>query len=315
MSMPAQDSQQARHRATGGRGYGREAGEPGVPSTYTPPRREGGRHRAPDAAPSTEFANVPMQQRGSLDSPPSGFRRLPPAFPTTGAVPAQAPPGGTRPTSDVGAASRPPESPAEDARHGSGGTPLTSDAGRSPRPPEAPTEDEPVTTPVRRTDLDRARRRADHAAVPRQRPAADSSLRALSVRPTSGRVGPGAFGTGSYGSTGVGPARARTPVAARQPLPWERRLEGRTGLVGTVVGAIGVLIGLAPWSGLLPRVMPADALGSTPLFNLVGALFGVAALGIGAFAMFRADGVGRGLYLGVGAACLGAAAVVVGLTV
>ncbi|MEJ2870103.1 hypothetical protein WCD74_20205 [Actinomycetospora sp. OC33-EN08] len=319
--MPAQDSQQARHRATGGRGYGREAGEPGPPSTYTPPRREGGRHRAPDAAPSTEFADVPMQQRGSLDSPPSGFRRLPPAFPTTGAVPVQGSPdvsGGTRLPSDV---SRSPRPSSPDLVQGSpdisGGTRLPSDVSRSPRPSSPDLDDEPVTTPVRRSELDATRRRADDrdAAVPRQRPATEPSLRPLSVRPPSNSVRPGAFGTGSYGSSGVGPARARTPAAVRSPLPWERRTEGRVGLVGTVLGAIGVLVALAPWSGLLPRVMPQGALGSTPLFSLIGALLGVAGLGVGAFAMFRADGIGRGLYLGVGAACLGAAAVVVGLTV
>lgn len=304
--MYAQESQQARHRATGGRGYGREAGGPTGPADYTPPRREGGRHRAPDT-PSTEFAAVPMQQRGSLDSPPSGFRRAP-GVPTTGpgsgAIPAQ---GG--------------------APDGGAGPRRTPDAGRSPHPsgplPAAPSVDEPVTIPVRRTDLDRTRRREEdrEAAVPRQRRATDAApsgpspaLRPLAVRERAPAVRPGAFGTGTYGSTGVGPARTRTPAAARQPLPWERSVETRLGLVGSIVGAVGVLLGLAPWSGLLPRVMPTDSLGSTPLFSLVGALCGVAALGIGAFAMFRADGVGRSLFLGVGSACLGAAAVVVGLT-
>ncbi|WP_157646924.1 hypothetical protein [Actinomycetospora chiangmaiensis] len=177
-----------------------------------------------------------------------------------------------------------------------------------------------MTVPVRRAALDATRRRDGdrEAAVPRQRRAVDVSetptLRPLAVRERGTAVRPGAFGTGSYGSTGVGPARSRTPAAARQSLPWERRAEGRLGLVGTVVGAVGVLLGLAPRSGLLPRVMPTDTLGSTPLFSLLGALCGVAALGLGAFAMFRADGVGRPLVLGVGSACLGAAAVVVGLT-
>jgi hypothetical protein len=304
--MHAQESQQARHRAAGGRGYGREAGGAG-PVEYTPPRREGGRHRAPDeaAAPSTEFANVPMQQRGSLDSPPSGFRRVPP-FPTAG--PASAP----VPAQGAGA----PDV--------SGGPRRTPDVSRSPHPSgplkvQAPTEDEPVTVPVRRADLDRTWRQEDReAAVPRQRRApaepVSPALRPLAVRERSSTLRPGAFGTGTYGSSGVGPARPRTAGAARQPLPWERPIEGRLGLVGTVVGAVGVLLGLAPWSGLLPRVMPAETLGSTPLFSLIGALCGVVALGIGAFAMFRADGVGRSLLLGVGSACLGAAAVVVGLT-
>ncbi|GLZ51226.1 hypothetical protein Acsp07_08430 [Actinomycetospora sp. NBRC 106378] len=307
--MHAQDSQQARHRATGGRGYGREAGGT---ASYTPPRREGGRHRAPEA-PSTEFADVPMQQRGSLDSPPSGFPRLPTAFPTTG------PGSGSIPTAGPGSGSIPTQGGSPDV---SGGPRRTPDVSRAPRPsgplPATPTEDEPVTIPVRRTDLDRTLRRDEdrEAAVPRQRRAAEAvpSLRPLAVRDRTPPLRPGAFGSGSYGSTGVGPARTRTPAAVRQPLPWERRTEGRLGLVGTVVGAVGVLLGLAPWSGVLPRVMPTDTLGSTPLFSLIGALCGVAALGIGAFAMFRADGVGRSLLLGVGSACLGAAAVVVGLT-
>jgi hypothetical protein len=354
--MHAQDSQQARHRATGGRGYGREAGGT---ASYTPPRREGGRHRAPEA-PSTEFADVPMQQRGSLDSPPSGFPRLPAAFPTTGpgsgsiptagpgsgAIPAQGGSpdvsGGPRRPLDVSRAPRSsgplPAVGASDALpvvgssdvgspdvgspDVSGGPRRTPDVSRSPRSsgplPTTPTEDEPVTIPVRRTDLDRTLRRDEdrEAAVPRQRRAAEAapSLRPLAVRDRTPPLRPGAFGSGSYGSTGVGPARTRRPAAVRQPLPWERRTEGRLGLVGTVVGAVGVLLGLAPWSGVLPRVMPTDTLGSTPLFSLIGALCGVAALGIGAFAMFRADGVGRSLLLGVGSACLGAAAVVVGLT-
>ncbi|WP_433800731.1 hypothetical protein [Actinomycetospora sp. CA-084318] len=326
--MHAQESQQARHRATGGRGYGREAGGTAGPADYTPPRREGGRHRAPEA-PSTEFADVPMQQRGSLDSPPSGFRRLPPAFPApSGAIPVQGGSsgvsGGTRRAREDSRSPH-PSGPLPAAGGGSagvsGGTRRAPDDSRSPRSGSLPeVEDEPVTVPVRRTDLDRTRRQEDReAALPRQRRAADEpvapALTPLAVRPyRASAVRPGAFGAGTYGSSGVGPARSRTPVAARRPLPWEQRLEGRVGLVGTIVGAVGVLLGLAPWSGLLPRVLPNETLGSTPLLSLVGALCGVAALGIGAFAMFRADGVGRSLYLGVGAACLGAAAVVVGLT-
>ncbi|MCD2186320.1 hypothetical protein [Actinomycetospora soli] len=348
--MHAQESQQARHRATGGRGFGREAGGTAGPADYTPPRREGGRHRAPEA-PSTEFADVPMQQRGSLDSPPSGFRRLPPPFPTTGApsgaIPVQ---GGS---ADDARSPHPSESlpavgsadvsggprraldgsgsphssgtlPAVGSADVSGGPRRALDGSGSPHPsgslPTVGPEDEPVTLPVRRTDLDRTRRADDRAAaLPRQRRATDESaapaLQPLAVRPhRAPAVRPGAFGAGTYGSTGVGPARGRTPAAARRPLPWEQRSESRVGLVGTIVGAVGVLLGLAPWSGLLPRVMPSETLGSTPLFSLIGALCGVVALGVGAFAMFRADGVGRSLYLGVGAACLGAAAVVVGLT-
>ncbi|GAA4843116.1 hypothetical protein GCM10023201_37220 [Actinomycetospora corticicola] len=333
--MHAQESQQARHRAAGGRGYGREAGGSAGPVEYTPPRREGGRHRAPEevaAAPSTEFANVPMQQRGSLDSPPSGFRRVPP-FPTTGPASAPVPvqgggspdvSGGPRRMPDVSRSPHPsgplPAAASSDVGGGPRRTPDVSGSRPSgPLAVQAPTEDEPVTVPVRRADLDRTRRQEDRdAAVPRQRRAAAApvapALRPLAVRERPSSLRPGAFGTGTYGSSGVGPARPRTAVAARQPLPWERPVEGRLGLIGTVVGAVGVLLGLAPWSGLLPRVMPAETLGSTPLFSLIGALCGVAALGIGAFAMFRADGVGRALLLGVGSACLGAAAVVVGLT-
>jgi hypothetical protein len=85
--------------------------------------------------------------------------------------------------------------------------------------------------------------------------------------------------------------------------------------VAVAVGALGALLGLAPWSGLLPRVLPVAALGSIPVFGLAGALLGVVALGLGGVAMFRATGTTRGLLAGVIGACVGAAAIVVGLVV
>ncbi len=101
--------------------------------------------------------------------------------------------------------------------------------------------------------------------------------------------------------------------------PWETppvdRPSARLGSVAIAVGIVGALVGLAPWSGLLPRVLPPAALGMTPVFNLVGALLGVLALGVGAVAMFRASATSRGLLAGVVGACAGAAAIVVGLVV
>jgi hypothetical protein len=89
----------------------------------------------------------------------------------------------------------------------------------------------------------------------------------------------------------------------------------RLGLVAFVTGVVGVLLRVAPWSGVLPRVLPQSALGAIPVFNLVGALLGVVGLGVGAVAMFRASETSRGFLVGVVGACAGAAAVVVGLVV
>jgi hypothetical protein len=195
-------------------------------------------------------------------------------------------------------------------------------------------DDDAVTVPVRRDALDRAASRApgghatgelaasratgghateELAAEPVDGPA----LRPLSVqRPEAEpRYRPGQH-IGPVTPHAEVPAR---PTARRGVAPWETppvdEASTRLGLVALVTGVLGVLVGLAPWSGLLPRVLPQSALGATPVFNLVGALLGVAGLGIGAVAMFRAGETSRGLLVGVLGACLGAAAVVVGLVV
>ncbi len=159
-------------------------------------------------------------------------------------------------------------------------------------------------------------------------------------RRASGPTYAGSSGKARAGSGGAGPAHARSGVAgsarpsgdvpsrptvarpdalSRGVAPWETppldRPSTRAGLVAIAVGALGALLGLAPWSGLLPRVLPASAIGTTPVFNLAGALLGVVALGLGAVAMFRATGTTRGLLAGVVGACMGAAAIVVGLVV
>ena len=401
--MSAQDQQQTRHRATGGRGFGPPPGhEPHpsgpLPDAYTPPSRQGGRHRAPDApaAPPNEFAAVPMQRPAGPDSAPSGFRPLPPlnAFPTTSAAaPAErpapaapvdraapvAPPSPAAPPADAAPGPGPaPWVPTPRADPTSGDRPFnpaatptprtradrpgpaaaspspgprgerSRDAGAAPSPAArtssvagpsfavpsssvaassfavpsssvAAPEDEPVTVPVRRRDLD--------AAIPRMRPSADAtatrdvaapSLRPLAVRPIADRtVRSASFGSGTYGSPYTDSVASRR-VPGRTPAPWtDPTAAGRTrwGLAGIVAGLIGVVLGLAPSTGLLPRVLPQTALGTVPVFSLVGALLGVAGLGLGAIGMFRAEGVGKPLLLGVLGTCVGAMAILAGLVV
>ena len=185
-------------------------------------------------------------------------------------------------------------------------------------------EDEPVTVPVRRRDLD--------AAVPRMRPSADAavapdasapeiaapSLRPLAVRPVASRAVPATtFGSGTYSSPYTDSVASRR-VPGRTPAPWtDPTAAGRTrwGLAGIVVGLVGVVLGLAPSTGLLPRVLPQTALGTVPVFSLVGALLGVVGLGLGAIGMFRAEGVGKPLLFGVLGTCMGAIAILAGLVV
>ena len=118
-------SSEPRHRSSGGRGYGRETETSGPIPTA---RREGGRHRAPDAPPSSGFRIVPSpreaeQETGRTDVPDAGFRPLPPSGPTAapspglssigvplGAVPAQREPAvpRRRPDPDVAVPRRRP---------------------------------------------------------------------------------------------------------------------------------------------------------------------------------------------------------------
>ncbi|MFC5060868.1 hypothetical protein [Actinomycetospora atypica] len=345
--MSGQDQQQVRHRATSGRGFGPPPGHEPHPSgplpdaaSYVPPRREGGRHRAPDAqpAPPNEFAAVPLPRPAGPDSPASGFRPLPPLNPiptTSAAAPAAAPSPTSASTPWVPA---PRLAPGSGSGSGSGDRPFNAAATPTPAPrvaeprvaepaasapaASAPTEDpedEPVTVPVRRRDLD--------AAVPRLRAAGGStvapdvaapSLRPLAVRPARDRaVHPATFGTGTYGSPYTDSVASRR-APGRTPAPWtDPTAAGRTrwGLAGIVVGLVGIVLGLAPWSGLLPRILPQTALGTVPVFSLVGALLGVLALGLGAIGMFRAEGVGKPLLFGVLGTCAGAAATLVGLVV
>ena len=144
------------------------------------------------------------------------------------------------------------------------------------------------------------------------------SLRPLAVRSAGDRtVRPGTFGTGTYGSPYTDSVASRR-APGRTPAPWtDPTAAGRTrwGMAGIVVGLIGVVLGLAPSSGLLPRVLPQTALGAVPVFSLVGALLGIVGLGLGAIGMFRAEGVGKPLLLGVVGTCTGAVAVLAGLVV
>jgi hypothetical protein len=169
-------------------------------------------------------------------------------------------------------------------------------------------DDEAVTDPIRRDALDRAAGTAWGGPE-----SVDPPLRLVTARrPASSPSGRGTAGPSRPIPTHSGAARRGVP-------PWETppvdRPSTRAGLVAVAIGAIGALLGLAPWSGLLPRVLPASATGATPVFNLAGALLGVVALGLGAVAMFRATGTTRGLLAGVIGACVGAAAIVVGLVV
>lgn len=169
-----------------------------------------------------------------------------------------------------------------------------------------PTQREPVAARRRPSPGPRAALPADEAAtVPVRRSALDEAVARVPAR--------------SAGE-GIGPEAPTRPAVSRRPaVPWEPpradRASWRLGRVAIVIGVLGVLVGLAPWSGLLPRVLPGAALGATPVFGLAGALLGVAALGVGAVAMFRAPGASRGLLAGVLGACTAAAAIVVGLVV
>ncbi|NMO92007.1 hypothetical protein [Actinomycetospora sp. TBRC 11914] len=332
---PGSGSREPRHRAEGrGDTAGTAAGPVGVPA----PRRTGGRHRAPDAPPSSGFTIVPGPRDGGPGEgtrpeagPASGFRPLPPPPPGAPA---------SRPTSSVGVPlGAVPTQRGADARDAA--VPRRRPA---PAPPEV-LDDEAVTVPVRREALDRAAGRSvaedpgprDHA--PDDGPVHAPALRPLTAhRPASpsprARPRRGATRPDQTRSDGAHADRARSgrpphgapsrPAVARpvgpsgRVAPWETppdRASTRAGLVAVAVGALGALLGLAPWSGLLPRVLPASALGATPVFNLAGALLGVVALGLGAVAMFRATGTTRGLLVGVIGACVGAAAIVVGLVV
>jgi VIT1/CCC1 family predicted Fe2+/Mn2+ transporter len=292
-------AREPRHRSTGGEGstgggstFDRRDAD--APAPVPAPRRAGGRHRAPDA--TTSSVGVPL-----------------------GAVPTQR---GTA-------------------------VPRRRPAYASPRTVH---DDDAVTVPVPRAALDRAawrgpvdqgghavdqpghaaedrpghaaEDRPGHAAEDQSGHAADEdapALRPLSVqRPEAEpRYRPG------QRVEPATPPRAEAPsrpaVSRRGVAPWETspvdEASTRLGLVALVTGALGVLVGLAPWSGLLPRVLPQSALGAIPVFSLVGALLGVVGLGVGALAMFRASEASRGLLVGGLGACLGAAAVVVGLVV
>jgi hypothetical protein len=257
-----------------------------TPSPGPEPRTAGGRHRAPD---------------DRDDEPSRGFTIVPGP---RGAGPGETGPGGAGPggaaRSSVGV---PP-----------GAVPVQRGGPAHPRP----VDDEAVTEPVHREALLRA---GGAAIQPLSVQRAGSP--AAPVRPTTPPAEPSRSGM---------PPRRPAPAHAGPPgrprldhrptvhdLPWRTpapdRFSTRVGLVAMVVGAVGALVGLAPWSGLLPRVLPSSALGSTPVFSLVGALLGVVALGVGAIAMFRAAGTSRGLLAGVVGACAGAGAILVGLLV
>jgi hypothetical protein len=198
---------------------------------------------------------------------------------------------------------------------------------RPARPaPETALDDEAVTVPIRRKALDRAAARGPVEEVP------EPPLRPLTVahptptppRPTprprirdDAPLRPAASRPAASGPAASGPAHPTG--SSRGVAPWETppvdRASIRLGLVAVAIGLLGGLVALAPWSGLLPRVLPVSSLGITPVFNLVGALLGVVALGLGAVAMFRAVAASRGLLAGVVGACAGAAAIVVGLVV
>jgi hypothetical protein len=187
--------------------------------------------------------------------------------------------------------------------------------------PETALDDEAVTVPIRRKALDRAAARGPVEEVP------EPPLRPLTVQhptPTPPRPTPrprirddAALRPAASRPAASGPAHPTG--SSRGVAPWETppvdRASIRLGLVAVAIGLLGGLVALAPWSGLLPRVLPVSSLGITPVFNLVGALLGVVALGLGAVAMFRAVAASRGLLAGVVGACAGAAAIVVGLVV
>jgi hypothetical protein len=202
--------------------------------------------------------------------------------------------------------------------------------------PETALDDEAVTVPIRRKALDRAAARGPVEEVPepplrpltvahptptpprptpRPRIRDDAALRPAASGPAASR--PAASRPAASGPAASGPAHPTG--SSRGVAPWETppvdRASIRLGLVAVAIGLLGGLVALAPWSGLLPRVLPVSSLGITPVFNLVGALLGVVALGLGAVAMFRAVAASRGLLAGVVGACAGAAAIVVGLVV
>jgi hypothetical protein len=323
-------SGQPRHRASGGRGYGRETETSGP---IPPVRREGGRHRAPDAPPSSGFTIVPgprepEQETGRTDSPGAGFRPLPPSEPTRSA-PATPPASGL---SSVGLplgavpAQRRPAVPHR--RH------ADSDAAVPRRRPvrtdaDAGPDDEAVTVPIRREALDRAAAQepTGRGAAEAAAEAAEPPLRPLTVqRPAHATPPRPAPRPRRRAGDDVASRPAASRPAASRPAgpprgvpPWETppvdQASARLGRVAVVLGLLGTLVALAPWSGLLPRVLPATALGITPVFNLVGALLGVVALALGAVAMLRAAETSPGLLAGVVGACAGAAAIVVGLVV
>ena len=329
-------SPQPRHRASGGRGYGRET-ETSGPIPAAP--REGGRHRAPDAPPSSGFRIVPgpreAEETGRSDGPGAGFRPLPPSGPTPppasglssigvplGAVPTQrepAPRPRRRPAPDTAA----PIAAAPIAAAPTAAGPEAAVPRRRPAAtgPDVGRDDEAVTVPIPRETLDRAaaRRPGDPTGHPSSE-TLDPPLRPLTVQRPAGPPRPTPRPRGQaaddvpHRPTVAGPAVPRRGVAPWETPPVDRD-SARLGLVAIVVGLVGALVALAPWSGLLPRVLPATTLGITPVFNLVGALLGVLALGLGAVAMFRAVATSRGLLAGVVGACAGAAAIVVGLVV
>jgi hypothetical protein len=351
-------SPEPRHRASGGRGYGRETETSGpIPVA----RRESGRHRAPDAPPSSGFTIVPgpretgprsgEESTGRSDVPGGGFRPLPPSGPTTPSGPATPRPS-TPPASGLSSIGVPlgavptQRATAVPRRRRAEPDAAPDDAAISRRRAARPVtgtalDDEAVTVPIRREALDRAAARGpvDEASDPPLRPLAvqrptptpprptprprirdDAALRPPASRPAASRPPasrPVASRPAASDPAASGSARPAGPP--RGVAPWATPpVDGastRLGLVAVAIGLLGGLVALAPWSGLLPRVLPVSSLGITPVFNLVGALLGVVALGLGAVAMFRAVAASRGLLAGVVGACAGAAAIVVGLVV
>lgn len=309
------DAPQPRHRASGGR-YGRETETSGPTPAV---RREGGRHRAPDAPPSSGFTIVPGPRedgtRDESDGPGAGFRPLPPAGPT--------PPGPTPPTSGappspgvssigvpLGAVPTQRE-PVPRRRHPDPAVPRP----RPARPDPDARDDEAATVPIRREALDRAAAHRPAEALE------DPPLRPLTQQRPTAAAGPRpaprpAPRPRTEAPENVPPRPAGPP---RGVAPWETppvdQASARLGLVAVVLGLLGALVALVPASGLLPRLLPTPALGITPVFTLVGALLGVVALGLGTVAMFRAVATSCGLLAGVVGACAGAAAIVVGLLV